>query len=204
MKTANKILAFFLSVIILSTLLVPPVFAADPTVEFISTKTSVNTGETFVISIKATDTLTGVYSVGPLIRFDNTQLEVTNLKWNSSIPYVFPSTVETANTNGFFTTNYADNTTGAALDISAGDVFVEATFAVKSGASGSTEITTEAEFADEYGAVVAGAVLNQDKITITIVSGITGSLPISITAPAKGATPQSTISDTAQYTGTIV
>lgn len=204
MKTANKILAFFLSVVILSTLLVPPVFAADPTVEFSSTKTSVNTGDTFVISIKATDTLTGVYSVGPLIRFDNTQLEVTNLKWNSSIPYAFPSTVETANTNGFFTTNYADNTTGAALDISAGDVFVEATFAVKSGASGSTEITTEAEFADEYGAGVAGAVLNQDKITITIVSGITGSLPISITAPAKGATPQSTISDTAQYTGTIV
>ena len=204
MKTANKILAFFLSVVILSTLLVPPVFAADPTVEFSSTKTSVNTGDTFVVSIKATDTLTGVYSVGPLIRFDNTQLEVTNLKWNSSIPYAFPSTVETANTNGFFTTNYADNTTGAALDISAGDVFVEATFAVKSGASGSTEITTEAEFADEYGAGVAGAVLNQDKITITIVSGITGSLPISITAPAKGATPQSTISDTAQYTGTIV
>ena len=204
MKTANRIIALFLSVVIISTLLIPSVFAADPNVEFSSTKTSVNSGDTFVVSIKATDELTNVYSVGPLIRFDKTKLEVTDLKWNSSIPYAYPSTVETANTNGFFTTNYADNTTGAALDISSGDVFVEATFAVKSGASGSTEITTEAEFADEYGVEVAGAVLNQDKITITIVSGITGSLPISITAPAKGATPQSTISDTAQYTGTIV
>ena len=203
MKTANRIIALFLSVVIISTLLIPSVFAADSNVEFSSTKTSVNSGDTFVVSIKATDELTNVYSVGPLIRFDNTKLEVTNLKWNSSIPYVFPSTVETANTNGFFTTNYADNTTGAALDISAGDVFVEATFAVKSGASGSTEITTEAEFADEYGAEVADAILNQDKITITIVSSITGDLNVAIEKPVKGATPQSTITETAQYTGTI-
>ena len=38
---------------------------------------------------------------------------------------------------------------------------------------------------------------------LTVVGGITGDLPVTIEKPVKGATPQSTITETAQYTGTI-
>ena len=92
------------------------------------------------------------------------------------------------------------------------------------GTNASRNMTTEAEIMTIKATIAAGKVgdftltaenvgINKDgtdsysfnvKTTpVTVVSELTGNLPVDITAPVKGATPQSTISATTQYTGTI-
>ena len=66
----------------------------------------------------------------------------------------------------------------------------------------STEKMTIADTGDV--GVIAKTIYDTNQtLTVTVVEALTGNLPIDITAPVKGATPQSTISATTQYTGAI-
>ncbi len=92
------------------------------------------------------------------------------------------------------------------------------------GTNASRNMTTEAEIMTIKATIAAGKVgdfiltaenvgINKDgtdsysfnvKTTpVTVVEALTGDLPIDITAPVKGATPQSAIAATTQYTGSI-
>lgn len=66
----------------------------------------------------------------------------------------------------------------------------------------STEKMTIADTGDV--GVIAKTIYDTNQtLTVTVVEALTGDLPVAIDKPVKGATPQSTISATTQYTGTI-
>ena len=187
-------------------LMTPSAFAVGETITFATSAnvSGVKTGDTFEVTLDSSE-INGAYSGDFKISFDKTKLKVASISWNTAIPGTAPSTVDEANSNGFAAKGYVDNINYEALTIPDNTHFGTVTFAVLNAAtSGSTDINLESyQFTDEYSATLSGITVNTKKITITIVSELTGNLPVAIDKPVKGEVPQSTISATTQYTGSI-
>ena len=197
--------ALLLVAALLMSLMTPAAFAVGETITFATSAnvSGVKTGDTFEVTLDSSE-INGAYSGDFKISFDKTKLKVASISWNTAIPGTAPSTVDEANSNGFAAKGYVDNINYEALTIPDNTHFGTITFAVLNAAtSGSTDINLESyQFTDEYSATLSGITVNTKKITITIVSELTGNLPVTITAPAKGGTPKTNITGT-NYTGSI-
>lgn len=126
--------------------------------------------------------------------------------WNTSIPQSSaPTNVTEANNAGAFAKGYVDNDGGEVLTIPENTHFVTATFKVKDTATaGESKINLISyQFTNEYSSPLSGITANTEELSVNVVSEITGEQAISITAPVKGGTPQSTIAEGTGYTGTI-
>ena len=147
------------------------------------------------------------------ISFDNTKLEATEITWENLENMNPPqgSTIEVANEKGYFSSTWLvyndfDNIkTPDALKL------VSAKFKIKEGATvgNATFAVTEftAESVDDYGSPVdkvdeTGVTIGAEKV-VDVYDVVDGDLPISITAPVKGAAPQNSIAEGDGYTGAI-
>lgn len=90
--------------------------------------------------------------------------------------------------------------------VDANTVLITAEFVIKSTATGTLTFSVdEIAFSKADGTEVDNSTIGIDtnSATVSIVSAITGELAVAITAPVKGKVPQSSITETEQYTGSI-
>ncbi|MGN1414144.1 MAG: cohesin domain-containing protein [Anaerovoracaceae bacterium] len=149
------------------------------------------------------------------VSFDNSKFEATEVS-ATNYPNADNVTVPTATeatTAGYVELAYTSATAAANVTVPTDSKILTLKLKVKEGAlSGNTQIKVETY--SVAGAYDAGsysfeditpndAVVGEKTRTVEIVTELTGDFPITITAPAKGATPQSTVAEGTGYTGTI-
>ena len=186
-----------------------PVFAAgSATLEISPNTTGLKAGD--VVTVTATvPQVSGIASGLLKLTFDKATLEVQSI----NAPTTFAgygttvTSVSTANNVGAFSISIGN---GAIRNFDMPEALaLSATFVVRNTASAGEKanlVAIDGEnyyFEDENSDSVIAPTFNKTSISATVVSALTGNLPIDITAPVKGTTPQSTISATTQYTGTI-
>ena len=206
----KSILSVFLVIALLNSILALPAFAAGETLTFTTTaaSTGVKAGDTFNVSVDS-KAISGAYSGDVKIKFDNTVFEVTALTWNTTIPATVHSTVEEANTNGFFSKGYVDNTNFEVLPIPDNTTFVTATFKVREGAtSGASAIELVYMFTDEYSRELSGITANTTELSITVLKAPisdVSAIAAKVDDPVKGITLDTsvTLDSAAAYTGTV-
>lgn len=186
-----------------------PVFAAgSATLEISPNTTGLKAGD--VVTVTATvPQVSGIASGLLKLTFDKATLEVQSI----NAPTTFAgygttvTSVSTANNVGTFSISIGN---GATKNFDMPEALVlSATFVVRNTASAGEKanlVAIDGEnyyFEDENSDSVIAPTFNKTSISATVVSAITGNLAVAITAPVKGTVPQSTISATTQYTGTI-
>ena len=203
MKTKQRIVSIVLTFFLVFGLIPTTVFAAQ--IGRVTAKASAE-------KVKAGEEFTIVISLGEVTDFASFQL---NLNYDSSkLEYkVGDSTASGifADENNFFLTDTTSNQisiSGTRIDrpkIEEGTVVFTSKFKVKPGVIGdvSPSIVVEAfqEMDASYNQIDITPSLTQESVIAY--STLTGDLPVAITKPLKGNTPQSAIAATTQYTGTI-
>ena len=177
-------------------------------------QSAVKTGDTFTVSVQVPAISTNLSNFKLSVAFDKTAFELTAFApvslQNATLT---SSTLAEAKTNGVYIASYLGNSGDNVIDLSSGYT-LNATFRVldsatagrknfslvKSGSIACKFISLDRDGYTEIDHTPAGMA---ETVSVSVVSTISGALPISITAPVKGGTPQSTIADGMGYTGTI-
>ena len=185
-----------------------PVFAAgSATLEISPNTTGLKAGD--VVTVTATvPQVSGIASGLLKLTFDKATLEVQSI----NAPTTFAgygttvTSVSTANNVGAFSISIGN---GAIRNFDMPEALVlSATFVVRNTASAGEKanlVAIDGEnyyFEDENSDSVIAPTFNKTSISATVVSALTGDLPVAITKPVKGGTPETTISGT-NYTGSI-
>ena len=199
----KRIIAVILTISLLCSLFSVPAYAATDQAELsitpsqttmVSPKT--DTEVVYTVNVKLLDTSEKIGSAGfTLVAPSAITFTTDPSKWQVA------EVTESVFSNAYkpdtkvYTLVYMDSTDKTDIDL----LKISATIAA--GTTGSQKVTLS-----NY--AVSDAVGNELKLKIieneiNFVSALTGKLPVDITAPVKGAVPQSTISATTQYTGTI-
>ena len=199
----KRIIAVILTLSLLCSLFSVPAFAATDQAELsitpsqttmVSPKT--DTEVVYTVNVKLLDTSEKIGSAGfTLVAPSAITFTTDPSKWQVA------EVTESVLSNAYkpdtkvYTLVYIDSTDKTDIDL----LKISATIAA--GTTGSQKVTLS-----NY--AVSDAVGNELKLKvieneINFVSELTGNLPVAITVPVKGATPQSTISATTQYTGAI-
>ena len=185
-----------------------PVFAAgSATLEISPNTTGLKAGD--VVTVTATvPQVSGIASGLLKLTFDKATLEVQSI----NAPTTFAgygttvTSVSTANNVGAFSISIGN---GAIRNFDMPEALVlSATFVVRNTASAGEKanlVAIDGEnyyFEDENSDSVIAPTFNKTSISATVVSALSGDLPVAITKPVKGDTPETTISGT-NYTGSI-
>ena len=185
-----------------------PVFAAgSATLEISPNTPGLKAGD--VVTVTATvPQVSGIASGLLKLTFDKATLEVQSI----NAPTTFAgygttvTSVSTANNVGAFSISIGN---GAIRNFDMPEALVlSATFVVRNTASAGEKanlVAIDGEnyyFEDENSDSVIAPTFNKTSISATVVSALTDDLPVAITKPVKGGTPETTISGT-NYTGSI-
>lgn len=185
-----------------------PVFAAgSATLEISSNTTGLKAGD--VVTVTATvPQVSGIASGLLKLTFDKATLEVQSI----NAPTTFAgygttvTSVSTANNVGAFSISIGN---GAIKNFDMPEALVlSATFVVRNTASAGEKanlVAIDGEnyyFEDENSDSVIAPTFNKTSVSATVVSALTGDLPVAITKPVKGVAPQTNIAGT-NYTGSI-
>lgn len=172
-------------------------------------KTQVSAGDTFTVEFKQPETQE-VSGLGLTIQFDNKAFEITQI---AKAPYtVTQPDVSGCNTNGNVTINYYVAVDDPKTRINADTVLLSITFKVKADATPGAktiyiddgDYLTRGDYdEDNFVYTDITPAFGTASKNVNVVVKLTGSQTIDITAPVKGATPQSTIAEGDGYTGTI-
>ena len=220
----KRIISLLLSIAMILSFAVFPASAAgeDVTLKITPDKTTIDTSAgdvevTYTISITVNDENVKIGSIGFALNPPSgmtlpTKLNESNFsiastlkavkdEYDNVVSGIFETFSYTAATKRFIA---AQAVPGKSLNESVTLMTIKATIA--KGTTGSlTLIDDPSALATEFGHTDG---INKwshtvETTPVTVVSSISGNLPVAITVPVKGATPQSTISATTQYTGTI-
>lgn len=204
MKMRRKMTAILLTAIMLISML-PAAAAAATDVTISTSKSEVNAGESFTVTLTVPAVSKLVATAQFKVLFDNSKFEITAFAPPSLTgASKTNSDPASANGNGFFNSSYDSVSYDNSIDLTTGLV-IEAAARAKEGASGigSFEIAiadagwlNEETWEDENQLTMP----ENNKVTVTVLSTVS-SVAAAITAPAKGATPQAAIADTDTYTG---
>lgn len=202
MRTApRKIISIFLVVLMLASMLPTTVFAATaPKVTAASVEKEMIAGQTVDVDITLSDN-PGITGGTVKIEFEKAKLKLTSVKnTDQTITSTYYGYSVMPITSGSYTLGWDGDLMSA--DLTGNGVIATLTFEVLDTATvGDSTITvSNVDFVNAAADSVAGTGVNGK---VTLYSKLTGNLPVTITAPAKGAVPQSTISATTQYTGAI-
>ena len=202
MRTApRKIISIFLVALMLASMLPTTVFAATaPKVTAASVEKEMIAGQTVDVDITLSDN-PGITGGTVKIEFEKAKLKLTSVKnTNQTITSTYYGYSVMPITSGSYTLGWDGDLMSA--DLTGNGVIATLTFEVLDTATvGDSAITvSNVDFVNAAAESVAGTGVNGK---VTLYSKLTGNLPVTITAPAKGAVPQSAIAATAQYTGTI-
>lgn len=202
MRTApRKFISIFLVVLMLASMLPTTVFAATaPKVTAASVEKEMIAGQTVDVDITLSDN-PGITGGTVKIEFEKAKLKLTSVKnTNQTITSTYYGYSVMPITSGSYTLGWDGDLMSA--DLTGNGVIATLTFEVLDTATvGDSTITvSNVDFVNAAAESVAGTGVNGK---VTLYSKLTGNLPVTITAPAKGAVPQSTIAATTQYTGTI-
>lgn len=167
----------------------------------------VKAGETFVVTLKIPSISETLSNIEFNISFDNTVFDVT--EYNQPSFATMSNTPAEANAAGRLTcTNVSPTGDNDITALQSGGTMT-ATFKAKDTAvAGSYSFTVskyEIKSIDEttYMPIDHAPTGTVKVANVEVVSELTGNLPVDITAPVKGAVPQSAIAAATQYTGTI-
>lgn len=208
MKTAAKrMLSLMLAISMLCSLLMVTASAAEPA--FKSTAAKVSGSDTFTVSFTQPEAKT-VASISLTISFDNAAFEITEIA-NAPFANMQPD-LAGCNNNSKISIAYTDPNSEAETNVPAGTTLISATFKIKEGATSGAKVFSVTNYKleggtpSEYGEfeIISSpdSVIGSKTLDVEVVSAITGDLPVTITAPVKGGTPETTISGT-NYTGSI-
>ena len=197
----RKFISIFLVVLMLASMLPTTVFAATaPKVTAASVEKEMIAGQTVDVDITLSDN-PGITGGTVKIEFEKAKLKLTSVKnTNQTITSTYYGYSVMPITSGSYTLGWDGDLMSA--DLTGNGVIATLTFEVLDTATvGDSTITvSNVDFVNAAAESVAGTGVNGK---VTLYSKLTGNLPVTITAPAKGAVPQSAIAATAQYTGTI-
>ena len=162
-------------------------------------------GDTIKVTYTVPKKVEEITSVSAKIKFDSASVQLTSVIFPTigTIAPVGP-TVDEANSASEIGISWADF--NAAMIVDANTVLITAEFVIKSTATGTLTFSVdEIAFSKADGTEVDNSTIGIDtnSATVSIVSAITGELAVAITAPVKGKVPQSSITETEQYTGSI-
>ncbi len=202
MKTApRKIISIFLVALMLSSMLPTTVFAATaPKVTAASVEKEMIAGETVDVDVVLSDN-PGITGGNMKIEFEKNKLKLISVtNTNQTITSTYTGSPAMPVTSGIHGLSWDGDLLSA--DLTGNGVIATLTFEVLDTATvGDSTITvSNVDFVNAAADSVAGTGVNGK---VTLYSKLTGVLPVAITVPVKGATPQSTISATTQYTGAI-
>ena len=203
-----------MAVILLFSLLPTTVFAAGETGTLdliLPTKTEYKEGESFEVSVQMKADA-GLGSFNATILYDSTRLELdTENEATHSEPSGMIAHFDTGEAGKISLSAMAPSDLTTSTDMA----IIKAYLKVKSGATvGNAELKLS-DSAEERamsfkggateltGSQIGASAGHVQSGNITVVSAITGNLAVAITAPVKGKVPQSSITETEQYTGTI-
>lgn len=201
MKTVpRKIISIFLVALMLSSMLPTTVFAATaPKVTAASVEKEMIAGETVDVDVVLSDN-PGITGGNMKIEFEKNKLKLINVtNTNQTITSTYTGSPAMPVTNGIHGLSWDGDLLSA--DLTGNGVIATLTFEVLDTATvGSSTITvSNVDFVNAAADSVAGTGVNGK---VTLYSKLTGDLPVAITKPVKGDTPETTISGT-NYTGTI-
>lgn len=201
----RRILSLFLTLTLLTSLMVPSVFAANNALS--ANKSVVAVGETITVSFAQPKTQSiSAYDLN--VGFDKTAFEAISVDRMTSVTDIAPD-ISAINNKASINLGYASANGTVDKQLEAGNLFSVTFKALKSGkyAFNITQYLVGGDYDENtYSATditPSDAEIGSKTLDITVVSAISGDLPISITAPEKGNTPQSTIADGTGYTGSI-
>lgn len=202
MRTApRKIISIFLVALMLASMLPTTVFAATaPKVTAASVEKEMIAGQTVDVDITLSDN-PGITGGTVKIEFEKAKLKLTSVKnTNQTITSTYYGYSVMPITSGSYTLGWDGDLMSA--DLTGNGVIATLTFEVLDTATvGDSAITvSNVDFVNADADSVAGTGVNGK---VTLYSKLTGDLPVTITKPEKGGTPQSAIAATTQYTGTI-
>lgn len=202
MRTApRKFISIFLVALMLASMLPTTVFAATaPKVTAASVEKEMIAGQTVDVDITLSDN-PGITGGTVKIEFEKAKLKLTSVKnTNQTITSTYYGYSVMPITSGSYTLGWDGDLMSA--DLTGNGVIATLTFEVLDTATvGDSTITvSNVDFVNAAAESVAGTGVNGK---VTLYSKLTGALPVAITKPVKGDTPQSTIAATTQYTGTI-
>ena len=197
----RKFISIFLVVLMLASMLPTTVFAATaPKVTAASVEKEMIAGQTVDVDITLSDN-PGITGGTVKIEFEKAKLKLTSVKnTNQTITSTYYGYSVMPITSGSYTLGWDGDLMSA--DLTGNGVIATLTFEVLDTATvGDSTITvSNVDFVNAAAESVAGTGVNGK---VTLYSKLTGALPVAITKPVKGDTPQSTIAATMQYTGTI-
>ena len=202
MRTApRKIISIFLVVLMLASMLPTTVFAATaPTVTAASVEKEMIAGQTVDVDITLSDN-PGITGGTVKIEFEKAKLKLTSVKnTNQTITSTYYGYSVMPITSGSYTLGWDGDLMSA--DLTGNGVIATLTFEVLDTATvGDSAITvSNVDFVNAAAESVAGTGVNGK---VTLYSKLTGALPVAITKPVKGGTPETTISGT-NFTGSII
>ena len=197
----RKFISIFLVVLMLASMLPTTVFAATaPTVTAASVEKEMIAGQTVDVDITLSDN-PGITGGTVKIKFEKAKLKLTSVKnTNQTITSTYDGYSVMPITSGSYTLSWDGGLLSA--DLTGNGVIATLTFEVLDTATvGDSTITvSDVDFTNFNLDVLTGTGVNGK---VTLYSKLTSNLPIDITVPVKGNTPQSAIAATTQYTGTI-
>lgn len=201
MKTVpRKIISIFLVALMLSSMLPTTVFAATaPKVTAASVEKEMIAGETVDVDVVLSDN-PGITGGNMKIEFEKNKLKLINVtNTNQTITSTYTGSPAMPVTNGIHGLSWDGDLLSA--DLTGNGVIATLTFEVLDTATvGSSTITvSNVDFVNAAADSVAGTGVNGK---VTLYSKLSGDLPVAITKPVKGGTPETTISGT-NYTGSI-
>lgn len=192
----------------LCSLLMVTASAAEPA--FKSTAAKVSGSDTFTVSFTQPEAKT-VASISLTISFDNAAFEITEIA-NAPFANMQPD-LAGCNNNSKISIAYTDPNSEAETNVPAGTTLISATFKIKEGATSGAKVFSVTNYKleggtpSEYGEfeIISSpdSVIGSKTLDVEVVSALTGNLPVAITKPVKGEVPQSAITETTQYTGSI-
>ena len=202
MRTApRKIISIFLVALMLASMLPTTVFAATaPKVTAASVEKEMIAGQTVDVDITLSDN-PGITGGTVKIEFEKAKLKLTSVKnTNQTITSTYYGYSVMPITSGSYTLGWDGDLMSA--DLTGNGVIATLTFEVLDTATvGDSAITvSNVDFVNAAAESVAGTGVNGK---VTLYSKLTGNLPVDITKPAKGGTPETTISGT-NFTGSII
>lgn len=201
MRTATrKIISIFLVALMLASMLPTTVFAATaPKVTAASVEKEMIAGQTVDVDITLSDN-PGITGGTVKIEFEKTKLKLTSVKnTNQTITSTYYGYSVMPITSGSYTLGWDGDLMSA--DLTGNGVIATLTFEVLDTATvGDSAITvSNVDFVNAAAASVAGTGVNGK---VTLYSKLAGDLSVAIAKPAKGGTPETTITGT-NYTGSI-
>ena len=161
-------------------------------------------GDTVKVTYTVPKKVEEIASVSAKIKFDSASVQLTSVIF-PTIGAIVPvgPTVDEANNASEIGVSWTD--VNAAMIVDANTVLITAEFVIKSTATGTLTFSVdEIAFSIADGTELDNSTIGIDtnSATVSIVSELTGDLPVAITKPAKGGTPETTITGT-NYTGSI-